>query len=136
VVTDGKAAAASGVDHAPELVALAEALVGEDDAALARARAALLAAMGAEALVDAVAVASNFERMVRIADATGIPLDTGVDVLGLPLRDALGLERFAAAALTPRPGPLARALGRALRPLVPTILRLAAAAGRRFPARA
>jgi len=132
VVTDGKAAPSSGVRHAGELVALAEAMVGEDDAALAGARQVLRAAMGPEALVDAVAVASNFERMVRIADATGIPLDWPVHVLGESLREELGLERFAAAALTPRPGPLARALGRALRPLVPRLMRVMAAAGRRF----
>jgi hypothetical protein len=29
---------------------------------------------GVEAMFDAAAVASNFERMVRIADGTGIPL--------------------------------------------------------------
>lgn len=39
-------------------------------------------------------VASNFERMVRIADATGIPLDACMQALSQEIRDALDLERF------------------------------------------
>ena len=33
--------------------------------------------MGANKLVDAAGVASNFQRMVRIADGCGIPVDEG-----------------------------------------------------------
>jgi hypothetical protein len=124
-VTAGAAAAArSGVAHGEALVAFAEGVAGEDDEALARARAGLLAAMGPAALVDAAGVASNFERMVRIADATGIPLDAPVAALTEGMRRELGIDAFAAAAHTPATGPIARALARALRPLVPTLARL------------
>jgi hypothetical protein len=41
-------------------------------------------------------VASNFERMVRIADATGIHLDERMESLSQEVRDALHLERFTA----------------------------------------
>jgi hypothetical protein len=71
-------------------------MVGEDDDALARARNAVVNVLGATAMVDAAGVASNFERMVRIADATGIPLDDRMATLSKDVRDALRLERFAA----------------------------------------
>jgi hypothetical protein len=60
-----------GVPHERELIALAEAVVRGDEAELAEARRASLAALGPESFVAAAAVASNFERMERIADATG-----------------------------------------------------------------
>ena len=47
-------------------------------------------------MVDAAGVASNFERMVRIADATGIPLDARMEALSHEVRDTLHLERFLA----------------------------------------
>ena len=62
------------IEHGELLVDMAEVVVGADDATIKNARDALLAAMGVEAMVDAAGVASNFERMVRIADATGITL--------------------------------------------------------------
>ena len=59
--------------HGAELVAFAEAIVTGAQT-LAQSRAAVVEALGPEAMVDAAGVASNFERMVRIADATGIEL--------------------------------------------------------------
>jgi hypothetical protein len=126
-VNDGKAASASGVAHADALVALAEALVGEDEAALVEARRRAIDELGAEAFVDAVAVASNFERMVRIADGTGIPLDTPVNLVSEDVRDELNLGRFAAAAHTPGVSAWQRPLGRVLRRLMPRILKLVGA---------
>jgi hypothetical protein len=126
-VNDGKAASASGVAHADALVALAEALVGDDEAALAEARQRALERMGPEAFVDAVAVASNFERMVRIADGTGIPLDTPMNLISEDVREELNLGRFAAAAHTPAVSAWQRPQGRVLRRLMPRILKLVGA---------
>ena len=95
-MTDHEAAATSGVEHGAVLIAFAEAMVGEDDAVLARARQAAIEVLGPEAMVDAAGVASNFERMVRIADSTGIQLDERMEVLSKEVRDKLHLERFAA----------------------------------------
>jgi len=95
-LTDHDAAAMSGVAHGAILLAFAEAMVGEDDAALGQARQAVIETMGAEAMVDAAGVASNFERMVRIADATGIPLDERLEILSKEVREELHLERFTA----------------------------------------
>jgi uncharacterized membrane protein YcjF (UPF0283 family) len=70
-------------------------MVGDDAAALTPARHAVIEGISPEALVDAAGVASNFERMVRIADATGIQLDERMAALSQEVRDTLRLERFA-----------------------------------------
>ena len=45
-------------------------------------------------MVDAAGVASNFERMVRIADSTGIPLGDGLEEFSSEVRLELGLDRL------------------------------------------
>ena len=122
-VVDPRTADGSGVAHADTLLAFADAMVGDDDAALAGARAAVIEQLGPEQLVDAAAVASNFERMVRIADATGIPLDAPLDMMSQDLRDQLDLNRFGAAANTHTTG-AQRLLGSVMRPVANTALRL------------
>jgi D-serine deaminase-like pyridoxal phosphate-dependent protein len=93
-VTEGTTTVRSGVTHEETLVALAEAMVSDDEQALATARTRILEELGPEALVDAAGVASNFERMVRIADSTGIPLDNFLDEMTVDLRTELHLTRF------------------------------------------
>ncbi len=117
--------------HGETLLALADAMVGDDADALARVRDGASAKLGPVAFVDAVAVVSNFERMVRIADATGIPLDGRLELMTQDLRQELGLERFGAAANTPQPGPGRRAAGRVLRPLARGALRVVGRVSRR-----
>ena len=53
-------------------------------------------ACGTEVTVDAAGVASNFERMVRIADSTGIPLDERLASMSKEVREELHLDRFVA----------------------------------------
>jgi hypothetical protein len=133
-VTDAAAAGSSGIPHERELVALAEAVVGGDESALARAREDAIAALGPERFVGAAAVASNFERMVRMADATGIPLDPPVAAMSAELGRELGLDRFGSAANTPRLSTAARWLGRGVAPLARYLLpALARLAGRAAP---
>ncbi len=100
-LTEGAATARSGVAHEETLLALAEAMVSDDEEALVTARTRVLEELGPEALVDAAGVASNFERMVRIADSTGIPLDSFLDEMTVDLRAELNLARFAFTANTP-----------------------------------
>ena len=109
---------ASGVPHADVLVAFAEAMVAAEPAQLDGARERLRSRLGWEVVVDTAAVASNFERMVRIADSTGIALDAPVEILTRDIRAALGVDRFGSAANTPRPGRVARMAGNAARPLL------------------
>ena len=85
-----------GVAHGRRLVAFAEAVLGEDDAALARMRDALKAALGSAGLVDAAAVVGLFNAIDRVADATGIPLEPEKAAASTDFRAALDLDRFAA----------------------------------------
>ena len=94
-VMDG--AVDSGVPHGAELVRFAEAVVAGSDADCEAARRALADNMGAEALVDAAGVISNFERMVRVADSTGISIGPMAEEDLALVRD-LGIERFNAIA--------------------------------------
>lgn len=95
-MTDHSAATTSGVEHGALLIAFAEAMVGDDNATLTHVRHAVIEGLSPAAMIDAAGVASNFERMVRIADSTGIQLDERMAVLSQEVRDALHLERFTA----------------------------------------
>jgi hypothetical protein len=96
-ISEGAKDDSVGVAHAAELTAFAEAALGSDAAALAVARDALRAKAGSAALVDAAGVIGNFERMTRIADATGIPLDGASELASSDFRDELGLGAYASA---------------------------------------
>ena len=86
----------SGIPHGDVLGAFAAAVVDyRDTARLAAARRALSDAMGPAAMVDAAGVASNFERMVRIADATGIELGEQLESASAQVRAELGVARAA-----------------------------------------
>jgi hypothetical protein len=130
-VTRAASADSCGVPHAVALIAFADAVVGGDADALAMARAAVLQELGGAALVDAAAVAANFERMVRVADATGTPLDAPLVAVTETLRRDLDLDRFATAATTSPPPLLWRMAGRFLAPLGLGLLRLWARLTRR-----
>ncbi|MBX3707191.1 MAG: hypothetical protein KF911_11235 [Pseudomonadales bacterium] len=88
------AGAAKGIALGPELMNFAESLARRDADALAHSRAALLAAGGPAVLVDAAGVAANFQRMVRIADSIGIPVDDLNAETGRAVRAALRLSEF------------------------------------------
>jgi hypothetical protein len=93
---DGEAAA-TGIKFGEELMSFAEALAAGESAPLSSSRDALLAKAGAEVLVDASGVAANFQRMVRIADSIGIPVDNMETELGQQIRKELGISSFASA---------------------------------------
>ena len=71
---------------------------------------------GSAALVDAAGVIGNFERMTRIADATGIPLDRPSALASSDFRGRLGLQRYASAQNTKEPGIIERMLAPMLAP--------------------
>ena len=81
--------------HGRLLVGFAEAALGEDDAALARARDALMTALGPPGLVDAAGVVGLFNAIDRVADATGIPPEPEKATASADFRAALDLDRFA-----------------------------------------
>ncbi len=85
--------AASGVRAADALARYADAFFADGDG-FARAREALLAEIGAAALVDAAAVLAIFDAVVRIADATGIPLEDYKAAISADFRGALGIDAY------------------------------------------
>jgi len=65
---------------------------------LAKARESLLDVAGETVLVDAAGVAANFQRMVRIADSMGIPVDQLTEnEMSDQIRNELDLYRFKSA---------------------------------------
>ena len=83
-----------GIDCGRELNSFVDAFMSHDEAQLSQAREALVNAMGAAGMVEAAAVAGNFQRMVRIADSTGITLG-GFETVTEDLRGELDINRFA-----------------------------------------
>ena len=60
-----------GLEHGDALVRFANACGERDDTELSEARSALVAETDEAFMVDAAAVAANFEMMTRLADGTG-----------------------------------------------------------------
>jgi hypothetical protein len=83
-----------GVAHGDLLIAFSDAVVGDDDAELDRCRAALVDMLGEEAFVDAAGTAASLNSVVRIADATGIPIDEFKAAPAREILDELGIENF------------------------------------------
>ena len=117
--------AESGIQNGAELVAFSDACVDGDPAAVAEARRRLEAVAGPEPVVEAAATIGNFERMVRIADGTGIPLDGMMRTLSHGLEEELDLVAFGSAANSPERGALTRIGQRVLGTLLHGGLRLA-----------
>jgi hypothetical protein len=106
-----------------ELVAFAEAAMGDNRQAISNARKNLAERVGIEGMIDSAGVVANFQRMVRIADGTGIPLDTPVAIITAGIRDDLGINEFGSADNTPEIGFFKRILGVLLTPLLPFVFR-------------
>jgi hypothetical protein len=92
---------AQGIPFANELAGFAEAVAQRDPAEISRTRDNLLQVAGAVVTVDAAGVAANFQRMVRIADSMGIPIDEQNVVAGAGIREELNISRFPSAQNTP-----------------------------------
>jgi hypothetical protein len=110
------------------LIRFAEASVGDsfddkaDDTRVARQ--AVIDELGENAMVDAAGVIANFQRMVRIADGTGIPLDTPVAMMTSSIREDLGINEYGSASNTPALSLPQRLLGRVLQPALPLVVKL------------
>ena len=95
VVVDGGSATTS-VPGDQALLAFAEVALHDDAEAIAKARQQVRSDLGEAAMIDAAGVIANFQRMVRIADGTGIPLDAPMDALTADLRVELGIKHYGA----------------------------------------
>ncbi len=82
----------SGVPHGRALLDFAEAVVQGTDDEIDRARESLIAAVGEAGFVDAAGVVASFNAVVRIADATGIPVEDFKLEKTVEERAALGID--------------------------------------------
>lgn len=99
-IVDGSDAVDERVPHGKVLAQFGEAVLLGSESELAGAREALIAAVGGDGFVDAAAIVGHFERLVRVADATGIPLDAAAKDATTDIREALGLNAYAMASRT------------------------------------
>lgn len=99
-LTDPACTKIEGIPHSEELLRFANAFMGTGSDDLAATREAIVVAMGVESMVDAVGVASTFQRMDRIADGTGIPSDAPIAVMQEELAKSLGTDQYLSAGNT------------------------------------
>jgi hypothetical protein len=88
---------AIGVDSEDIILALTDAVVDGEVVRIGETRAAAVAAMGAQATVDVITGASGFKGITRVANATGIPLDTNTEETTVEMRRDTGIDEFAEA---------------------------------------
>ena len=74
-------------------------------------------------MIDAAGIIANFQRMVRIADGTGIPLDEPVAMMTQDLRSDLGINKYGSAGNAPSLAFPKRLFGRILRPILPALMK-------------
>lgn len=93
-MVNGVSGEVSDIEFGVELMHFAGSLADGDEEALDLARKELQQVAGSDVLVDAAGVAGNFQRMVRIADAMGIPVDSMDNEMSNEIRKDLNLYRF------------------------------------------
>jgi hypothetical protein len=123
MINGDETATEGDVEFARELMKFAEAVPSRDEQALVQTREQLLQVAGNDVLVDSAAVAANFQRMVRIADSTGIPIDERNAILSAGIRERLDLGRFGSAGNSRPFTWLDRLRGTLLRPIAKIMLR-------------
>jgi hypothetical protein len=84
----------AGVPYAALLAEFGEAMLLGDAARRLAAREAVRATLGVEALVDAAAIVASFNAVVKVADASGIPLEDVKAEATADLRSELQLEKL------------------------------------------
>jgi diphthamide synthase (EF-2-diphthine--ammonia ligase) len=99
-LTDSSCKEIAGIEHSKILLEFADVFMTRDAPAVAEVRDRLEQEMGVEAVIDAAGVASNFQRMDRIADATGLRSGEPIREMQQDLVDQLGLDQYASAANT------------------------------------
>ena len=104
----------SSVAQGEVLLRFADACMGEDEVELSAARAGVLAQLGNDGLVESAAIVGTFNQMVRIADASGIPLDSPLDLATVGFRDLIGLDQFGSSANSRAAGVVKKLLGAAM----------------------
>ena len=122
-ITKGAGDEVAGVAFGAELIAYADAVVARSTA-VPETRDAVHKSMGDAGVVDAAAVIANFQRMVRIADGTGIAIDGPLDVLSADIRHEIGINEFPSAEGRGRNGTLRRLAAPLMRLAMARFMRL------------
>lgn len=125
-LVNGEAKDNSEVPFANELMRFAEAVASRDEQELTATREALAEIAGTEVVVDAAAIAANFQRMVRIADSVGIPIDSSRLPLMNEAAEELNLRRFKSAENTPQLSLGRKLIAPLMKPLVRKAMKKAA----------
>lgn len=125
-LVNGETSEQSDVAFANELMQFAQAVASRDENSLQEARDRLLDVAGPEVVVDAAAIAGNFQRMVRIADSIGIPIDQSRLPLMNEAAETLNLRRFKSAEATPELTWRGKLLAPLMKPLMRKVMKKAA----------
>lgn len=80
--------------HGEFLLRLTDAVSARDETLLASLRQEGADLLGPVGLVDAIGVASSFNAITRVADATGIPLDDFMAERSIDVRETAGINQF------------------------------------------
>ena len=83
-----------GVAFEEELRGLSDAAIHGDWAKLKVLRAQAAKTLGPQQMTDALVVAAAFNGITRVADATGIPLDSHTADATQQMREETGIQRF------------------------------------------
>ena len=121
-ITRGASDEVAGVQYGAELIAYADAVVARSPD-VTDTRDAVQKSMGDDGVVDAAGVIANFQRMVRIADGTGIPIDGPLDILSADIRHEIGINDFSSAKGRGKNGALRRLAAPLMRRFVGRLVR-------------
>lgn len=88
----------SQISGGSELIRFTDAILSQPED-LEAARESLASVLGEAQVVDAAGVVGNFQRMVRIADSTGIPVDGRMAQMSADIRTQLALNELPSARL-------------------------------------
>ncbi len=86
---------AIGVPDEALLLELTDAIISRNADDIERLRTAAVETLGAQAALDAIAVASGFNGITKVANATGIPLDDNTAATTVELRVVTGIDDYA-----------------------------------------
>ncbi len=121
-ITKGASGEVAGVAYGAELIAYADAVVARSPD-VAETRNAVQKSLGDAGVVDAAAIIANFQRMVRIADGIGIPIDGPLDLLSADIRHELGINEFSSAEGRGKNGALRRLAAPVMRRVAARLMR-------------
>ncbi|MCY4427938.1 MAG: hypothetical protein OXC05_13050 [Halieaceae bacterium] len=121
----------AAVPHSALLCRFAEAAVMSGDKSdLPNIRNQIVTAFDLAAVVDCAGIVAHYEKMDRIADSIGLPLDAPMRIMAGDLREELNLSRFASAENTAGLGIGMRLLGSFLRRIAPMLMKFVSRKGK------